>query len=97
MTGADLIGVAITIAGAAAVWPHIRRRHQIRQAEKEMPQQLSHTTVQTLSDREIIRYADQSDLMQRELAQRLEIALDILDDIQSRTRQPENDKMESCF
>ena len=98
MTGEDLIGVAITIAAAAAIWPHVQERRQRRQWENEMPNQLSRTLVQSLSDRELLRYADKSDLMQREMATRLEIALDIIDDFQARTRQPEtNDQRECCF
>ena len=96
MTGADLIGLGLTIAAAAAIWPHIQERRQRRQWENEMPTQLSGTLVQSLSDRELLRYADQSDLMQRELATRLEIALDIIDDFQARTRQPDTNDQREC-
>ena len=98
MTGADIIGAAITIAAAVAIWPHIRRRHEIRHAEREMTRPLSTTLIQSLSDRELLRYADQSDLMQRELATRLEICLDIIDDIKSSSKTPQTeDQRECCF
>ena len=92
----EIIGVLLTLIGAAYIWPHIKERHELRKVEKEMPTTFSRSMLASLSDRELIRYADQSDQMQRELSTRLEIALDIVDAIKERTK-PTDDQHECCF
>jgi hypothetical protein len=84
----EVVGVLITVAAAAAIWPHIKERRPRRQWEKEMPNRyrVSVPTIASLTDRELLRYVDRSDYIQRELADRLEIALDYIDQIKAYAR-----------
>jgi hypothetical protein len=88
MTISDAIGIVITVAAAVAIWPHIKQRRKLRQWEKEMPNKyrVSVPTIASLTDRELLRYVDRSDYIQRELADRLEIALDHIDQIKAYAR-----------